>query len=342
MWTLETAMNDITPSLTLTAKEVLYQAACVAGRAPSIANSQPWRWRIGDETLELRADRSRQLTVADPQGRLMILSCGAALHHASIVLAVFGAAATVERIDDPADPDLLARLTLAGPHQVSAEDMRLHHGLRTRRTDRRPFLGIRPLPDEVLELLRQATNPFGVSTHAFDAQDVGFLALAAQSAAAIEQRDAAYQEEMATWTTHRDAANGDGVPNSVAVPQVPRAVAVRDFAPGTIAGLRPGPGDDRYTAYLAFATTEDGRADWLRTGEALSAVLLTATTLGVASSVMSDVVEVAGARALLRGVVRPAGHPQLTVRLGVNESAGLVPPTPRRACADVIEITPEA
>jgi hypothetical protein len=316
---------------------MLYQVACVACRAPSIANSQPWRWRIGDETLELRVDRSRQLTVADPQGRLMIQSCGAALHHATIVLTVFGAAATVERIDDPADPDLLARLTLGGPHQVTAEDMRLHHALRTRRTDRRPFLGIMPLPDEVVDLLRHATAPFGVSTHEFDADDVGFLALAAQSAATIEQRDAAYQQEMATWSTDRDSANGDGVPNWAAVPQVPRAVAVRDFAPGAVAGLRPGQGDDRYTSYLALSTTKDGQADWLRTGEALSAVLLTATTLGVASSVMSDVVEVPGARALLRGVLRPAGHPQLTVRLGVNESADPVAPTPRRSCADVIE-----
>lgn len=110
-------MNDVLPPATLSAEEVLYQAACVACRAPSIANSQPWRWRIGDETLELRADPSRQLTVAHPQGRLMTLSCGAALHHATVVLAGFGAAATVQRIDDPNDPDLLARLTLAGPHQ---------------------------------------------------------------------------------------------------------------------------------------------------------------------------------------------------------------------------------
>lgn len=331
-------MNANPQPASLSAEDMLYEAACVACRAPSIANSQPWGWRIRDDTLELRADRSRQLIVADPEGRLMIISCGAALHHATVVLAVLGAAADVERPDNPAEPDLLARLTLAGTHAVTAEDMRMHHALRTRHTDRRPFLGTRSLPDEVVDLLGQAAERFEVSARVFDAAGVGFLALAARSAATIEQRNADYQEEIATWTTRRDPATRDGVPPTAAVAQVQRAVPVRDFAPGGTPGLAPGLGDDRYTTYLALATARDTPADWLRTGEAISAVLLTATTTGLASSIMSDVVEVPGARALLRGVVAPAGYPQLTVRLGVNESAPAVPRSPRRPCDEVIEI----
>jgi nitroreductase len=331
-------MNAVTPPMSLSAEDLLHEAACLACRAPSIANSQPWRWRIRRDTLELRADTSRQLTAADPQGRLMILSCGAALHHATVVLAVLGAACRVQRLDDPADPDLLARLTLAGEHPVTAEDMRLHHALRTRYTDRRPFLGVRPLPADVIELLCQTAERFEVSAHVFDPSEVGFLAVAARSAATIQHRDAGYQQEIAVWTTGRDPATRDGVPATAAVEQVRRTVPVRDFAPGAVPGLAAGPGDDRYTTYLAFATTDDTRADWLRTGEAVSAVLLVATTTGLASSMMSDVVEVPGARALLRGVVAPAGHPQLTVRFGVNESAPPLPRSPRRTCGEVIEV----
>lgn len=125
-------MSEMQRQASLSAGDVLYEAARVACLAPSIENSQPWRWRIRGNTLELHADRSSQLTATDPEGRLMIVSCGAVLHHATVVLAALGAAATVERIDDPADPDLLARLTLIGHHQVTAEDMRLHHALRTR------------------------------------------------------------------------------------------------------------------------------------------------------------------------------------------------------------------
>ncbi|MEV0129165.1 nitroreductase [Dactylosporangium sp. NPDC050688] len=308
---------------------MLYEAARVACLAPSIANSQPWRWRIRGDTLELHADRARQLTDADPQGRSMIISCGAVLHHATVVLAVLGAAATAERINDPADPDLLARLTLTGPHQVTAEDMRLHHALRTRCTDQRPFLGIGPLPDEVIDLLRHAAEPFEVSTHALDPSQADLLTLAARSTAG--RHVAGYQDEMPIWTTRPDVTIRDDVPKAGAAP-------VGDDAPGASPGLTPGPGDDRYTTYLAFTTTHDTRADWLRTGEALSAVLLTATTIGLASSVMSDVVEAPDVRATLREVVAPAEYPQLTVRLGVNESAPAAPLTPRLPYDEVIEV----
>jgi hypothetical protein len=328
-------MRDSHPP-SMPAEDLLYEAASVACLAPSIANTQPWRWRIHGDILELRADRSRQLTIADPQGRLLMVSCGAALHHATIVLAVLGSAVTVQRLGDPDDPDLLARLTLTGSHQVTAEDMRLHHALRTRRTDRRPFLGLAPLPGEVIDLLCKASDPFDVTAHEFDAQQIGFLALAARSAATAENQDAAYRQEAATWT-RRDPSARDGVPPASAVAQVARAVTIRDLAPGGTPGLAPGTGDDRHTTYLALSTTHDTAADWLRTGEAASAVLLTAATLGVATSVMSDVVEVPGARALLRTVVQPGGYPQLTLRAGVNESAPQIPAPARRPAAEVID-----
>jgi len=47
----------------------LTRAATAAGYAPSILNTQPWRWRLEPGRLHLFAERSRQLTVTDPQGR---------------------------------------------------------------------------------------------------------------------------------------------------------------------------------------------------------------------------------------------------------------------------------
>jgi hypothetical protein len=330
-------MPEVEPML-LSPADLLHEAACVACRAPSIANSQPWLWRIHGDVLELRCDPARQLAAADPHGQLMVMSCGAALHHVTVVLAVLGVGAVLERIDDATDPVLLARLTLTGPRPVTAEDMRMHHALRTRRTDRRPFRGTGPLPESVVDLLCGAAAPYGVATHVFDPQQVGFLAHAAREAAHIHDKSESYRNEMAAWTTYRNPVGRDGVPPTVAVAQVPRTVPVRNFAPDSQPLLEAGPGDDRYTTYLAFATDTDTKADWLRAGEAVSAVLLTATTLGIASSVLSEVVEVAGARALLHAVVAPAGFPQLTVRLGLNASAPQPPATPRRPCSEVITV----
>ena len=65
----------------------LAQAARTAGLAPSIHNTQPWRWRVDGSTLDLRAERSRQLAITDPVGRMLAISCGAALHHVRVALA---------------------------------------------------------------------------------------------------------------------------------------------------------------------------------------------------------------------------------------------------------------
>ncbi|MER6596672.1 nitroreductase, partial [Micromonospora purpureochromogenes] len=93
----------------------LEAAARLSLYAPSVFNTQPWRWRVTRQALELRADPTRQLATTDPDGRLLTLSCGAALHHARVALAGEGWAVTVERLPDPADPGLLARVRATGP-----------------------------------------------------------------------------------------------------------------------------------------------------------------------------------------------------------------------------------
>src|SRR6185503_16306307 len=93
---------------------VLARAALTARKAPSILNSQPWRWRVDGRTLELRADRSRQISALDPDGRMLTVSCGAALHHARVALAAEGVRTTIGYLPDPADRDLLATLVHVG------------------------------------------------------------------------------------------------------------------------------------------------------------------------------------------------------------------------------------
>src|SRR5690242_14779784 len=115
-------MITTTPSATLPTQDLLYEAATLACRAPSVANSQPWRWRIHRDTLELRVDPLRQLAITDPDGQMMVVSCGAALHHAAVALAALGVEAELEHIVDPADPYLLGRFRAVGSHDVATQD----------------------------------------------------------------------------------------------------------------------------------------------------------------------------------------------------------------------------
>ncbi len=83
--------------------EVVGAVLTLAARAPSIENTQPWRWRVDRTSLHLYTDSRMLLPNADPDGRDLILSCGAALNHFVIALAAMGWHADVHRLPDPAD-----------------------------------------------------------------------------------------------------------------------------------------------------------------------------------------------------------------------------------------------
>jgi hypothetical protein len=137
--------------------EVLYEAITTAGYAPSIQHSQPWRWRLAGDTLDLFIERRRMLHVTDPDDRLATLSCGAALHHARVAVAAQGRRATVTRMPDPADPDHLARLHIDGPAPTEPDVMRRAGTVRQRHTDALPAMG-RPVRPEDLRAIAEAVE----------------------------------------------------------------------------------------------------------------------------------------------------------------------------------------
>ncbi|MGC4896746.1 Acg family FMN-binding oxidoreductase [Micromonospora sp. DT31] len=321
------------------AVRVLEAAAHQSLHAPSVFNTQPWRWRVTADALELRADPDRQLTHTDPDGRLLMLSCGTALHHARVSLTAVGWAATVERLPDPADPTLLARLHATGPTDLDVPAGRLVDAIPRRRTDRRAY-GDRPVPEAVLARLGDAVEAEGAHLHVVRPDQMPMLAVSTGRAADAELADPAYREELHRWT-NRPAAGGDGVPATNAVRPAPRRVPLRDHTPGGAAGLSAGPDFDRGAAYLILFGDHDEPAAWLRGGEALSALLLTATAEGLASAPLSDAVELAWPRRMMRDLLAGLGEAYLVVRVGWGPKAEL-PPTPRRAAADVIEVAAPA
>src|SRR5216683_5000593 len=73
-------------------------------------NTQPWLFKIEDDTIELYADRACALPVVDPDDRELTISCGAALLNLRIALRHFGYRDLVQALPEPDNPDLLARI----------------------------------------------------------------------------------------------------------------------------------------------------------------------------------------------------------------------------------------
>jgi hypothetical protein len=210
--------------------------------------------------------------------------------------------------------------------------VRLKEAIRLRRTDRRAFA--QGVPVEAVPALLDAAESQRAHLRLIRPDEVSTLALAAAKADALQLADSGYRRELIRWT-HRPAWTGDGVPISTAVRPAPRAVPVRDFAPFGQPAMPAGPYNDAAAQYAVFFTDEDGPLDWLKAGEALSAVLLTATGLGLGTAPISDVTELAVTREQLRRLLSDVGVPQLAVRMGQGPP-GTPPAVPRRHPDEVI------
>ncbi|KAB1138928.1 nitroreductase [Micromonospora sp. AMSO12t] len=327
-------MSHETPAAERPLTTALAEAAATAGHAPSVHNSQPWRWRVLPNALELRVVRDPKLTATDPEGRLLAYSCGAALHHARVALTAEGWTAVVERMPDPTDEDLLARLTGMARAEADPEAMRLVQCMQVRHTDRRP-VSEEPVPTAALGEIASAVAAEGCQLQFLDRDNVLELAAVASRAASVEAEDSQLREELEYWTSR--AGTGTGLPPEVLPAEAPQTtVPARDFGrPGT---LPVGPGHDRAAVYGLLYGDEDEPDSWLRAGEALSAAWLTATRLGISVVPLSGVVEVAGTRQTLRGLLAGLGYPYLVIRLGLADPAHAGPPhTPRMEAAQVVD-----
>lgn len=296
----------------------------LARRAPSVHNSQPWWWRIGDGVVQIWADLERWLPATDPDGRDLLLGCGAALHHLRVALAARGHSTVVRRLPDEDVPDLLAVVGVRpGPTTDTAVDPTLAPAILRRRSDHRPFRRL-PLPAADLAALTAAAVSQGVHLHIVDDDAQAGVVELAQRTAAAEHTSVGYATELHSWID--GDGDGDG----------PTGTA----GPGTVRGWQ-GPTIDGAVLVL-LATSSDDRLSRLRAGEAASAVLLAATTLGLATCPLSEPLETDVARGLVEAeVLRGAMCPQLFVRIGeptFEPTAGRAASTPRRALADQVEL----
>ncbi|MCV7196452.1 Acg family FMN-binding oxidoreductase [Mycobacterium angelicum] len=314
--------------------ETIRSVLTLATRAPSVYNTQPWRWRVDDQALHLYADPSRQLPVTDPDGRDLIVSCGAALNHCVIALAAMGWRSKVRRLPDPADHDHLATIEV---HADAADpvDVALAAAIPQRRTDRR-YYGSWPVSAADIALMGARAARLGVMLRQVD--ELATLKHIVTHAVRTHMSDREYLNELTVWSGRYDSKAGVPAHNTPAH-DCASPLPGRFFAgPALAQPAGASPTDDK-AAILALGTSTDDRLDWLRAGEATSVVLLTATALGLASCAVTEPLEIAATREAVRtDVFGSCCNPQMLLRVGwAPVNADPLPATPRRRLERAVE-----
>lgn len=320
----------------------LTDVVATATRAPSMHNTQPWRFQVKPATddsiegalIEVRADPSRGLPVADPTGWATRVACGAAALAIRLGIAVRGHRPEVSVLPEPADPDLIARIRVAGPHPATPVERELHAAIRRRRSNRNPFNDV-PAALGTGARLEAAARAEGAWLDVLD--DPRRRAAVARIVREGQDRlnaDPAYRAELASWVR---GASDDGVPHSAGGPSPAPydLLAFRDFGTEPRA---PGRDFEPNPLVCVLGASTDHPGGQVRAGMALHRVLLAATTDGLASSMLSQPIELPDLRGRLRAALgRTGGWPQMVLRFGYGIRT---PAAPRRPVAEVLDITP--
>ncbi|MFC8348407.1 Acg family FMN-binding oxidoreductase [Streptomyces sp. NPDC057280] len=316
--------------------------ARAAVTAPSPCNTQPWHFGYGSEGLCLFADPARCLPLADPGGREMLISCGAALLNIRLAMRHLGFLPRIEAFPDSADPWHLATVGW-GPYAApTADEETMFSALHRRHTHRGAFQPD-PLSALLVGGLRWHARQEGTELRTVgDPEALRSLAALTRASEATRRGHPALAAELANWTPPHGSGRHDGVP-AHAYPRDPdtTAFAGRDYAGRARMGYAAR-ASSRLTLptlglVVLLCTRHDRPPDWLRTGQALQRVLLLAAAHRVTAAFHTQPLELPDLRHRVGRSVLTAGHPQMLLRLGYGDRARR---TPRRPVGDVLSHEP--
>ena len=312
-----------------------------AALAPSSHNSQPWRFLVQDDMIDLLADRTRSLPVADPYDRELIISCGAALFNLRSALAHFGVWFNISLFPAEADPDLIARVRLTEGHTADRTAgnclSHLFPAITRRATNRTPF-GPIPLPDSLVASLCAEGAAEGVALKAVtDSKERGRVAGLIAEADRIQFADARFRRELAAWIHPQRARDGMpayalGVPKLIDFETPITAMVIRTFDVGDGKAAHDAALAAGSPLLLCFSTTQDNAPAWLFAGQSLQRVLLQAKLEGYDASHLNQPIEVPTLRPQLRDLLQTGPYPQLLIRVGRGNP---VAHTARRSIEDL-------
>jgi hypothetical protein len=294
--------------------------------APSVHNTQPWWFGTRgprDTTVTVHADPDRRLDVADPDGREMMISCGAALLTLLLAVRRLGRRPDVRLLPDPERPGLVADVTAGPPDQPPTEDeFRMYLQIRRRRTHRG---GFRPegLPAGLLHALRTQAMEEDVSLRVIaDPRSRIALGGLTEVAEQLLRQSPDYCVEMARWAPRPGSVRRDGVHEDAYPRDTGRTdphYAARDFARGHGWGVADDERDGATGVVTVLTTRTDGRADWVRAGQGLQRVLLRAAENDVSAAFHTQALELPDLREVIRRRFCDGAYPQTVMRLGMTD-----------------------
>ena len=303
------------PVLTRDEVGILLTAAMYA---PSMGNTQPWRFEVAGPVIDVRLDEDLVLPAADPAGRAIRIGLGAAAFNLRVAAAMLGHESTFAASPDPAEPEVVARIYLSDRNSPVTELSSLFGEISRRHTYRGPLLD-QAIPLTVISALTGAAEVESAELHWLNEHTTRKLGQLLRRADDLDLHDEDRLHERGRWIGGK--RQYDGIPGPALGPAPTGPAMVRDLAAGFAVPGREHAVFERQPRIAVLGTADEDERAWVQAGQALERVLLTATSSVLAASFLNQALEYPALRAQVRELVGGRSWPQMILRIGYPAQA---------------------
>jgi nitroreductase len=333
---------------TLTHLEYIVQCGTLA---PSAHNTQPWKFRLMGNRVQVFADRERQLGSADVERRMMLMSIGCALENMLVAAAQLGYRAVVTDLD--ADAHFASSGYCATVELKKTRDGGSHpwfDAIFARQTTRAAFEPLASPARQMIESLNRAQDLSGIGLRWFTGHRAldALANLSRESVRSFLQTDQRHRDGMRwfritreDWERHCDGIavfTGDASPvvkQYIEWFATPEEVMSASFKQGEIDIVdRIAPATPLWGLIFATRATQNLR---VQAGRMAERVYLDATQRGLSVQPICYPTEVDTGREQLRRLasLRPEAEPLFLFRVGQSTHRAR---SVRRPLSDVLMI----
>ncbi len=316
-------------------KDILRFISRYAILAPSGHNTQPWKIRINDDSLELIADFTRSLPVIDPLNRQLITSVGASAGNIFTALNYFGFNYNFEYINKSNDNFAVLIIPIKGRIK-NQKDKNLFLALTKRRTNRNPFEE-KLIDGLIIQSFQTIVSEEKIKLSVMEGEYREKLISIIEEGDKLQSSNQKFCKELSEWVHPERSDSKDGIPgyafgqNDVITTSGPFYIGNLDW--GKIQAGRDRNLIKGSPLIVILESRNNEPEDWFKTGIALERLLLCAASENISASYLNQPLEIPELNQRVKSELNIKGFPQQILRMGYGKP---VKPTPRRNLEEIL------
>jgi hypothetical protein len=307
-----------------------------ATKAPSGHNTQPWKFRISEKSIEILPNFIKSLPMVDENNRELYISLGCALENLCITAQYLGYDYEIVSKDAQGITINLAKISSGIENTLFSE-------IEKRQTNRSNYKN-QKIPDETIRYLENIV--IQPNTHIYFAkigeEFADSLTQYILKGNEIQMTDDNFKEELISWMRFNKGEikkTQDGLAyNAMGFPAIPRFLG-RPIVGGYLKPNKQNESDLKKinsSSHLVLFTTENNTVnEWIDLGRTLEKFLLEATKLNIANAYLNPPCEIE----ILANEIKNTSpinqeYPTILLRIGYAEQ---MPYSPRISVENLIE-----